>query len=151
MAKLFIDNKTLFFDVETFTFFAVTKNGFLAGYFSRENEMSEDHNLACIMVLPPFQRQGFGKFLISLSYYLSGGKLCTPERPLSKMGALSYKSYWKDVIFKALASHEPFFKSDFEISVKGLSKLTNLQLDDIILTLQGLGLVQDQIIIKPIS
>ena len=101
----------------------VTKNGFIAGYFSRENDMSEDHNLACIMVLPPFQRQGIGKFLIHVSYWLSKG---TPERPLSKMGEVSYKSYWKDVIFKALASHEPFFKTDFEISVSELSTLTSL-------------------------
>lgn len=138
LGKLFLDNKTLFFDVETFQFFVITEGGFIVGYFSREMNMSEDHNLACIMVLPPFQRRGFGKFLISLSYYLSGkieDKVCTPERPLSKMGALSYQSYWKDAIFKALSSHQPFLKSDFDVSVRELSEHTNIQIEDIIMTL----------------
>ena len=92
LGKLFLDHKTLFFDVETFQFFILTENNHffgtqnLVGYFSREINMSEGHNLACIMVLPPFQRKGYGKFLISLSYFLSGkveNRICTPERPLS--------------------------------------------------------------------
>jgi len=58
----------------------------------------EDFNLACIMVLPPHQRKGYGRFLIALSYYMSAtidDLVCTPERPLSQLGAISYKSYWK--------------------------------------------------------
>ena len=27
----------------------------------------EDYNLACILTFPPYQRKGYGKFLISLS------------------------------------------------------------------------------------
>ena len=43
----------------------------LAGYFSKEGSYENGNNLACIMVLPPYQRRGYGKFLISLSYFLS--------------------------------------------------------------------------------
>jgi hypothetical protein len=48
--------------------------------------------------MPPYQRRGFGKFLISLSYELSKGRKCTPEKPLSDMGKVGYKSYWADTI-----------------------------------------------------
>ena len=37
----------------------------LVGHFSKE-QLSEN-NLACIMILPPFQRKGYGKLLIQLS------------------------------------------------------------------------------------
>jgi hypothetical protein len=37
----------------------------VVGYFSKEKESPDDHNLACIMVLPPFQRKRYGRFLIS--------------------------------------------------------------------------------------
>ena len=70
----------------------------LVGYFSKERLMTNDFNLACIMVMPPYQRRGFGKFLISLSYELSKGRKCTPEKPLSDMGKVGYKSYWTDTI-----------------------------------------------------
>ena len=32
---------------------------------------AEDFNLACILTLPPYQRKGYGRFLISFSYELS--------------------------------------------------------------------------------
>jgi histone acetyltransferase MYST1 len=66
--------------------------------------MTNDFNLACIMVMPPYQRRGFGKFLISLSYELSkkAQRVCTPERPLSDMGKVGYKSYWADKIVETL-------------------------------------------------
>ena len=62
-------------------------------------------------------------------------KLCTPERPLSDMGALSYKSYWKDAIFTALKTHPPFRKANYDISIREISDFTNIQMDDIMMTL----------------
>lgn len=39
----------------------------LIGYFSKEKASDELNNLACLMVLPHRQREGFGRFLIALS------------------------------------------------------------------------------------
>ena len=32
---------------------------------------ADDYNLACILTLPPYQRKGYGRFLISFSYEVS--------------------------------------------------------------------------------
>lgn len=71
MAKLFIDHKTLFYDVEPFLFYLVvvsdTSGSSFAGYFSKEKSTKTTNNLSCIMVLPGFQKRGIGSLLIDLS------------------------------------------------------------------------------------
>lgn len=75
MAKLFLDHKTLYYDVEPFTFYVlceIDKQGYhIVGYFSKEKESPELNNVACILILPPHQRKGYGKLLIAFSYELS--------------------------------------------------------------------------------
>lgn len=71
LAKLFLDHKTLYYDVEPFLFYVLTKNDkkgcHLVGYFSKEKHCQQKYNVSCIMTMPQYQRQGFGRFLIDFS------------------------------------------------------------------------------------
>ncbi len=143
LAKLFLDHKTLYYDVEPFLFYVLTEvdehGCHLVGYFSKEKSSPEEYNLACILTLPPFQRKGYGKFLISLSYELSKieGKLGSPEKPLSDLGKLSYRSYWSYVILKVLKDH-----AEEPLSVRQISQLTSIKSDDVLATLQSLQMIK---------
>lgn len=111
----------------------------IVGYFSKEKESPEDFNLACILTLPPYQRKGYGKFLISLSYQLSKleSKVGSPEKPLSDLGRVSYRSYWTYVILSTLKEH----KSE-HLSIRDLSNMTSIKIEDILSTLQSLNMIQ---------
>lgn len=71
LAKLFLDHKTLYYDVEPFLFYVLTKNDskgcHLVGYFSKEKHCQQKYNVSCIMTMPQYQRQGYGRFLIHFS------------------------------------------------------------------------------------
>ncbi|KAG0196782.1 K(lysine) acetyltransferase [Mortierella sp. GBA30] len=110
LAKLFLDNKTLYFDVHGFQFFVLTETrssdraDVPVGFFSKEIVSYDGYNLACILVLPPFQRKSYGKMLIEFSYELTKieGKVGSPEKPLSDLGKLGYVSYWITAILREL-------------------------------------------------
>lgn len=142
LAKLFLDHKTLYFDVEPFLFYVMTEvdrsGAHVVGYFSKEKESPDGNNLACILILPPFQRKGYGKFLIAFSYELSKIErmIGSPEKPLSDLGKLSYRSYWTWVLLEILR--------DFRgtLSIKDLSEMTSITQADIISSLQSLNMVK---------
>lgn len=68
IAKMFLDHKTLYYDVDVFFFYVMTRLdefGFhVVGYFSKEKNSDFGYNLACILTLPCHQRTGYGRFLI---------------------------------------------------------------------------------------
>ncbi|TIB18969.1 hypothetical protein E3P92_00269 [Wallemia ichthyophaga] len=136
LAKMFLDHKTLYYDVEPFLFYVITQHTPLGeefvGYFSKEKRSGMGYNLSCIMTLPIRQRKGWGMFAIDFSYLLSRkeDKIGTPERPLSKLGLLSYKRYWTTAIYKALLNTpEPH-------TLGQLSDVTGMTIPDVTYTLR---------------
>ncbi|GMS95885.1 hypothetical protein PENTCL1PPCAC_18060, partial [Pristionchus entomophagus] len=148
LAKLFLDHKTLYYDTDPFLFYVMTERddrGFhIVGFFSKEKESAEEYNVACILVLPSYQKRGYGRLLIEFSYELSKceGKSGSPEKPLSDLGLLSYRSFWAATIIEQLMHHKESFPSGEEnaLSVSQLSQLTSIRKEDVISTLQQLNL-----------
>jgi len=142
LAKLFLDHKTLYYDVEPFLFYIMTEcdeqGCHMVGYFSKEKNSPDDYNFACILTLPPYQRKGYGKLLISFGYELSKkeGKVGSPEKPLSDLGLLSFRSYWTNVLLEILRKHRG------NLSIKDISNMTSIKTEDIISTLQSLNLIK---------
>lgn len=142
LSKLFLDHKTLYYDVEPFLFYIMTecdsRGCHMVGYFSKEKNSPDDYNLACILTLPPYQRKGYGKLLISFAYELSKkeGKVGTPEKPLSDLGLLSFRSYWTQVLLEILRKHRG------NLSIKDISQMTAIKTEDIVSTLQSLNLIK---------
>jgi len=143
LAKLFLDHKTLYYDVDPFLFYILCEvydDGahHITGYFSKEKASVENNNIACILVLPQHQRKGYGKLLIDLAYQITirEGKVGSPEKPLSDLGQLSFRSYWTQVLLQALRAHKG------NLSIKEISALTAIKTEDIISTLQSLNLIK---------
>ena len=108
-------------------------------YFLAKNS-SEGYNLACILTFPQFQQSGYGKFIISLSYELSKreDKTGSPEKPLSDLGKVSYRSYWTYVLMNLLANHD----TSENTSINEISKETGIKTEDLISTLQSLDMIK---------
>ena len=146
LAKLFLGSKTLYYDVEPFLFYVMTEYDELGchfvGYFSKEKRPSSLNNVSCILTLPTHQRKGYGNLLISFSYLLTRveRKTGSPEKPLSDMGLVSYRNYWRLVL-----SYELVNQKD-PISIPELSDSTGMTADDIVAALEGLrALVRDPV------
>lgn len=149
LAKLFLDHKMVDFDPDPFLFYVLTEfdsRGFhIVGYFSKEKISVENYNLACVLTLPPYQRKGYGKLLIEFSYELSKyeGKIGSPEKPLSDLGLLSYRSFWARAILELLIKQS---KSAGEgarpsASINDICEQTAIKKDDVIYTLKRLNLL----------
>uniref|UniRef100_A0A3B4BQG4 Histone acetyltransferase n=1 Tax=Pygocentrus nattereri TaxID=42514 RepID=A0A3B4BQG4_PYGNA len=138
LAKLFLDHKTLYYDVEPFLFYVMTEADntgcHLVGYFSKVS-FQKPQSTSCIL----YMRQGYGKMLIDFSYLLSKveEKVGSPERPLSDLGLISYRSYWKEVLLRYMYNFQ-----GKEISIKEISQETAVNPVDIVSTLQSLQMLK---------
>merc|ERR1719335_1242115 len=109
-----------------FNYYVVTERDrrghHLVGYFSKEKVSDK----------------GYSGFLIAFSYELSKreGRVGTPERPLSDLGQVSYRSYWSRVVLELLRQHRG------NLSVKEISHISCIRVEDIVSTLQTLGLIK---------
>jgi len=144
LAKLFLEHKTLYYEVEQFHFYVLTKNdstgNHLVGYFSKEKLNQHKSNVSCIMTMPQYQRKGYGRLLIDFSYLFSRitEQPGSPEKPLSDLGLITYRNYWKSVIVEYLHNH----MSQKSVTIKSISTATGMDPHDIAATLQQLDLVQ---------
>ncbi|KAJ8113121.1 hypothetical protein OPT61_g4679 [Boeremia exigua] len=146
LAKLFLGSKTLYYDVEPFLFYVMTENDnygcHFVGYFSKEKRPSSLNNVSCILVLPIHMRKGYGQFLIEFSYLLTRveKKTGSPEKPLSDMGLVSYRKYWRLLLCQELLEQKG------PISIAVISERTGMTPDDIVSALEGLrALVRDPV------
>ncbi|CAL1543258.1 unnamed protein product [Lymnaea stagnalis] len=143
LAKLFLDHKTLYYDVEPFLFYVLTLNdeygSHVVGYFSKEKHCQQKYNVSCIMTMPQYMRKGYGRLLIDFSYLLTRREECfgSPEKPLSALGSVSYKAYWRSVLLEHLNG----FK-DKTITIKRISEKTGLCPLDILQTLKELNFLK---------
>lgn len=143
LAKMFLDHKTLYYDVEPFLFYIVTEGDssgdHFVGYFSKEKRSPMNYNVSCIMTLPVRQRRGWGNFLIDISFLLSKkeGRTGSPEKPLSDLGLLSYRNYWTLAVFYYLRI------APDGVTMEDISRGTAMQLEDIFYVLRE----QDMIIV----
>lgn len=76
----------------------------------------------------------------SLSYELTKreGKTGSPEKPLSDLGKVSYRSYWTHILMNLLHDHD----TSKDISINDMSVQTGIKMEDIISTLQSLDMIK---------
>ncbi|PHH76066.1 hypothetical protein CDD82_4154 [Ophiocordyceps australis] len=161
-AKLFLDNKSVFFDVVGFKYFLLVYTPPLpescptpsprpplpqvVGFFSKEKLSWDNNNLACILVFPPWQRKGLGSLLMGASYEISRreGIMGGPEKPISDLGKKGYKRYWAGEIARWLLSCEQGGAQDETIiDVNDISQGTWISPDDCLWVLRDMDAVQE--------
>lgn len=84
--------------------------------------------------------QGYGRFLIAFSYELSKKeeKVGSPEKPMSDLGQAAYKPYWASTIIDFLLNQS----DESSLSIMDISKRTSIMAEDIVFTLNLLGILK---------
>lgn len=88
---------------------------------------------------------------LTAGYLLSKkeGRVGSPEKPLSGLGALSYKSYWKLAVFQFLRDAPP----GMTITLEDISAATSMTLEDIYVTLRDQDMIdapEDSVPVTPL-
>ncbi|KAM0452121.1 hypothetical protein ACHAPV_009638 [Trichoderma viride] len=165
-AKLFLDNKSVFFDVTGFNYFllvytpptaaapsstaAPPVTPQITGFFSKEKMSWDNNNLACILMFPPWQRKGLGALLMGASYEISRreGIMGGPEKPISDLGKKGYQRFWAGEIARWLLGLEitPVDSdnaSETLVDVEDCSQATWISSEDCLSVLRDMGVVED--------
>lgn len=143
---MFLDHKTLYYDVEPFLFYVMTEadqqGAQFVGYFSKEKR-SPTNNVSCIMTLPVRQRRGWGNLLIDFSYLLSKKekRLGTPEKPLSDLGLVTYRTYWTLAVYRYLLSVPQH--QHISLTVDDISTATSIIPEEVFYVLKSNNLIED--------
>jgi hypothetical protein len=159
---LFLDNKSVFFDVSGFKYFLLvhtrvvppisgslsstpTIQNQIVGFFSKEKMSWDNNNLACILVFPPWQKKSLGTLLMGLSYAISRREkvLGGPEKPISELGRRGYKRYWGSEIARWLLNvKETDKKGKSTVTVGDVSEGTWIVADDCLAILREMDVVE---------
>ncbi|MCJ1402053.1 hypothetical protein MMC11_005272 [Xylographa trunciseda] len=147
-AKLFLDNKSVFFDVSSFNYYILVQDlppsssssREIVGFFSKEKMSWDNNNLACILVFPPWQRQGLGKILMGVSYELSKreNRIGGPEKPLSELGRKGYLKFWEARIANAILS----IRNKSTVTVEEIASQCWMLVDDVIVALKEMAMLE---------
>ncbi|TKA30438.1 hypothetical protein B0A50_02665 [Salinomyces thailandicus] len=148
LSKLFLDTKSVFFDVHTFLYYPLILKtdahpyGQVIGFFSKEKMSWDNNNVACILVFPPWQKRGLGQVLIAASYVLGRreGRFGGPERPLSQLGRKGYIAYWCGEVYRFLMRCH-LKKS---VTVKEISEETYIMQDDVVMALREMDVPESR-------
>ncbi|KAI4091814.1 MAG: hypothetical protein LQ344_003918 [Seirophora lacunosa] len=151
-AKLFLDNKSVFYDVASFNYYLLVHNApndsisnaeqerrQIIGFFSKEKMSWDNNNLACILVFPPWQRRGLGKILMGISYELSRleGRIGGPEKPLSELGRMGYLKFWQARVASAILA----VKSKTALSVDEVAEACWMLAEDVVSAIEAMGVL----------
>lgn len=161
-AKLFLDNKSVFFDVNGFHYFLLVHTAprppsdgaendnlppkhQIVGFFSKEKLSWDNNNLACILVFPPWQRKGLGALLMGVSYEISKreGMLGGPEKPISDLGKKGYKRFWAGEIASWILALDTSEEAELIVDVDDCSKATWIVPEDCLMILKEMGVVEE--------
>ncbi|WPH00551.1 Hypothetical protein R9X50_00338100 [Acrodontium crateriforme] len=148
-AKLFLDTKSVFFDVSTFLYYLLIMRptspkdpGQVVGFFSKEKMSWDNNNLACILVFPPWQRKGLGQMLIATSYGLGRkeGRFGGPERPLSSLGRKGYIAFWCGEICRFILNSS----SKKTVTIQNMSDETYIMKEDLVAALKEMDVLENR-------
>ncbi|OIW26492.1 hypothetical protein CONLIGDRAFT_634759 [Coniochaeta ligniaria NRRL 30616] len=172
-AKLFLDNKSVFFDVTGFNYFLLVytppppahspsaasspdplsaseeppapPRQHIVGFFSKEKMSWDNNNLACILIFPPWQRKGLGALLMGISYEISRreGVMGGPEKPISDLGKKGYRRFWGGEVARWLLELETKEGEERVVDVETCSRGTWIAVEDCLVVLREMGVVED--------
>ncbi|KAL7677398.1 hypothetical protein ACOME3_003635 [Neoechinorhynchus agilis] len=153
LARCFIETKCLWHDLDSFAFYLLFKkigrqHNFV-GYFTKLKIKSDrSHNLNCLMVMPHYQKQGHGTFLVDFSYLLSIMENVpgTPEKPLSPLAVILYNGYWRKAIEQFV--YDRTKKGSLNVRIKEICDSTGILAQDVVDTLKTTDLLSNTNLIR---